>query len=485
MDRSINILDMIRDVDHYYFSSFENLRPNTFRNLMVEDFKLYRLIECQEKECSKRIYAQDTILTALKEECVYFMHLILGCGGKIYHYYGIIPDLQEEPDLAREHVEAADEVLKCILNISWCPQVCSEVSNDEKMSIICKLHEYRYVSYLEGVPARCSSSNAKGYSDEIENGMGKDDFALLYLGRPLSNLDIADLDNRLSQAQRQLSVFDGRNIVTQRATSNSSTLQLNNVHLNSSNHSQSVSKGISFLDFIEDAIETKKEIESFLTSDLMRLHPGFTFKDSPTLLHDLVEASKNKDEDGSDVVTYKGVTKNESESLSRNKLCSNSRSIGNNTGKTRSRTTIVTQFERNHGIKAWEDYINEDLGKRAAYSRGHAGYLMNTTLLTNHRCVAKRLETILRCCYCGEDGMRVPCKSWYVGENEKVLEAIYQLQIPIFTQIVDETIVPFTVNEQLGRSVLSQLVYESSIAGGYFVSSRELSQMTAPPYHSK
>lgn len=480
-----DILKQMNDVENRYFSSFQGIKANTFayRKLLVEDFKMYRLLKNTETNMAKRLQSQETILTALKEEQVLFFYMIWCNKNDTKQYYGIVPDLAQPEEEARKRVEDADNIFQSILKISWVSPELTEAGNDEKMQVLSKIRKYNYMSMLEGVPGVTSSQARTAYSDELMNGMNGEDYGFLYLGRPLSNLDLADLEDQFGNAQKLISTEGSKAIVTQSASSRSCSLQLSTANVCTNSNSQTITKGISFIDFLEDAVATKKEIESFLPPAAFSNFPGFKFNDSATLLEDLDAAAKAaKGTDNEENITFKGVSKSEAETLTFNKTHTNNKQVSNNNGNTKTKTYIITQKEENDAVNEWQKYINQVLRGRTSYSFAMSGYLTNVILLSNAKPSLKKMETLLRCLYCGDNGMRIPIKTWKLEDNADIKEAICRLQIPEYKRVGECGVIPFSESERMARSTFSQLAREDKIAGGYFVSCKEFGQMTAPSY---
>lgn len=460
------ILKFLLQRDNYYLGQDKEIGIKEASEFSEDDLVLYNIEEIVFDEWEDRKKSIENILSSMKIEGINFLYLVLGDENGIKFYFGIVRDLYYDKEMKIGIDDIENYILKPNIKGNFFGSKITELDSDEKNKIQRFVNDMECFGVLEGSPGK--KDDADNYINTLVKIMNRDKFGFAIISKPLSDDDIWNIENNLSELYTIISALSLNNV--QEAVSQSSTSSIAN------SAGEAFTNAFNGSLYVQGTISENKggNADTSLSESKGRAETAQstnnTNKDRPSSKSVVVSDSN---QEGTTIGQNWGKTIGKAITVVGGYTTSNitESSITEVKAATEGTTTATTIQTVNKEVQEWIKYIDDVLFPRLDYGKGKGLFNMSTFLFAKEMPILRKLEGAVRLLFIGKTGNKVPIKAIDINENSVKIEMYKKFQLPHGNFPENKGI-----NNPLARAAITQyLDDEGNVILGNWVSSNELS----------
>lgn len=490
-------IDIKEEQRFYEKFNFDGLEKN------LSEITLFHITEItfEEKEKNPRREAFENVLGAIRQEGVNFIYLILGDKKGVSFYFGVTKDLKENRELDMPIIEMGDSLLKTSIQGNFRGSKIKKLTPQENKEILKRIRESERFGNVSGVPGVNESSDKSNFQgiDRLIDVMLGDEFGLCIIAKPIDDLKITELENRLynlydkfsflSKTNIQNGINDSKSKGTSVGTSTSKTDGTNSSSSKNTSESKSETRGESSSTSNSNGT-SRSEAKGTNTGNSTTQSEGNTSGGSSS---STTKTLSHGDSSGESKTTTNSSSENTTESKGKSESTSDSKSESSGTaeGESHSETSGETKSENenttsgisinvsaeilNKRFQDWLKYFDEILFPMIDYGKSKGLYLTNSFVFSNNNGTIIKLGNTMRSLFSGRKGNKLPLKLEILNDNDERIKYFKNFQIPEYK------LLNFDDESKKILTLKSSLFDDEKVEFGNWYSANELSLVAGLP----
>lgn len=442
-----------------YLAEQNQIKYSELNSLRGKDLCLFEVNEVTFEESSPRKEALENVLSSIRIDGINFIFLIIGDKKGVKFYYGISKDCSSSADLKLSIQDIGKYILKSSLQGNFRGSKITELSPDDKTSVVNHIGNMKYSGMIEGVPGSNKDDEKFQSVDRLVDVMLGDIFAFMIIAKPLNHETARNIQSDMYALYSKIAPFSKKNIQSGKSK--------NQGYSSSTSKGNSETTGISTS---TSATTGNSKSESSTTGRSKGTSEGTSNGSSSNSTSKGGNESKSESKTSQEgISTSESKTKGNSSSVTTTQTGSESNSNSEGTSETTSVEFI------NKEVQEWIKYIDEVLLPRIDYGKGKGMFVSAITMFSDNAACLKKLQNTAMSLYAGETGNRVPLKA--VTLNKKETEILKNFRLPYGTigNLSNR-------NEKIAHSAMSQVIDKNGYAYlGNWITTNELSVIAGLP----
>jgi hypothetical protein len=378
-------------------------RMEKAKELLLQDFVLFHIEELTFEEDNPRKEALENVISALRVDGINFVYILMGDRKGVSFYFGIVKDQNKTVDLQLDVDDIGRYILKSNMEGNFRGSKITEQSS-KKETILANIKAMKRVARIDGVPSVNTDNEDFQGVDRLVDVMMGDDFAVIVLASPLSNIEMNTIEDTLCDFYNKLSPLAKVSVQESKGSSDTTG--------SSVSRNDSKTEGTNSGDSTADAKGQSKG-----ASKTNNESSGNSIKTSTS-----TAATQGASDTRTETFTNgKSVSKTDGTSESSNKL------------RTHSAGTNKSREFANKVVSEWMEYIDEVLLKRMEYGRNKGLFSTSIYLLAHEKGTLLKMGNTISALFSGVETNKAPLKLSYLS-NEQEITAIKNLQQPKYQQ---------------------------------------------------